>query len=340
MKHLVIIGFLICFSYLIVAKPKEIEPKINDTGIGFAFSGAGGRLAQHLALMEALIKGLSPSGKKVTPSYLSGASSGSISAIVLNAIIETQERNLSNGITWESYKKDLFALTNDDIYDISPEGIANIFYYNIPNGYILDNSNLRNFLKPYAAQMNYRTLGDLYLPTAISVVNQSSGITQRFWSDDPAVKNLDLLETVMASTAIPIAFPPATISGLGNSVWIDGGTGIDTIPVYPLLNRKGVNQVYILCYASALKTGGSGDLPFILNDIFILKNALATINDMRVDLFAGAIEMAASSPIDSYSYIPDLNVSFSALEFDYEQLEYQVANAWAVKNNPIHLNKK
>lgn len=31
-------------------------------GPGFAFSGAGGRLAQHLALMEVLIKGLQPDG--------------------------------------------------------------------------------------------------------------------------------------------------------------------------------------------------------------------------------------------------------------------------------------
>jgi len=236
-------------------------------------------------------------------------------------------------------KKNLFDLTNNDIYDTTPEGIAEIFVYNIPHGYILNNSHLKNFLQTFSEQMNYRKLSDLYLPTSISIVNQSSGDTVRLWSDDPSVSNLDLLEVVMASTAMPIAFPITYINGLGKTKWIDGGTGIDTIPAYPLLHRNGVNELYIICYGSALTSGGSGDLPIILDDIDILKNSLATINDMRVDLFAGAIEMAASSKISSYVYIPHLNQSFSALEFDYEKLEYQLTSQWAIQNDPTHLNK-
>ena len=56
-------------------------------------------------------------------------------------------------------------------------------------------------------------------------MNQSSGATVRLWSDDPRVNHLDLLDVVLASTSMPIAFPPVKIPGLGDDYWIDGGTG-------------------------------------------------------------------------------------------------------------------
>ncbi len=115
----------------------------------------------------------------------------------------------------------------------------------------------------------------------------------------------------MASASLPIAFTPRTIKGLGNTMWIDGGTGnplykiynysndkqlwllcitlpigIDTIPVVPLIREPNIDTVYILCYNDALTSGG-GTLPSYLNYLKLLKNALATIDDMRVDLFDG-----------------------------------------------------
>lgn len=76
--------------------------------------------------------------------------------------------------------------------------------------------------------MNYYTLGDLYVPTAISVVDQNTGFTLRLWSDNPQHAKLNLLEVLMASIALPIAFEPRTITGLPG-VYIDGGTGVDTV---------------------------------------------------------------------------------------------------------------
>jgi predicted acylesterase/phospholipase RssA len=37
--------------------------------------------------------------------------------------------------------------------------------------------------------------------------------------------DIDLIDIMMASAALPIAFPPRIIPGLGNTTWIDGGTG-------------------------------------------------------------------------------------------------------------------
>ncbi len=120
----------------------------------------------------------------------------------------------------------------------------------------------------------------------------------------------------MSSAALPIAFPPQSIQGLGDTLWIDGGTGtlvsqeltilgIDTIPTYTLVSNPNVTEVYIICYSSALKDGGA-QLPWYLDDIKLLKNSLSVVNDMRVDLYAGAIDIAKKSPKKTYAYIPDL----------------------------------
>lgn len=61
-------------------------------------------------------------------------------------------------------------------------------------GYILDISPFEALLGSWLSIMNYSTLGDLYIPTAISVVDQRTGFTHRLWSDNPKHAKLDLLE--------------------------------------------------------------------------------------------------------------------------------------------------
>lgn len=327
---LTIVSFFILILCLQVSE-------IFGKGIGFAFSGAGGRIAQHGALMEALNKGLYPAGKPIRPDYISGASSGAISAVALNALIQTAEQKLPNGFTWDDYKKLVFDLTTGDVFDNSWEGITKIMTHNIFAGYFLDNTPLRKYLEPWIKKMNYSQFGDLYIPTAISLVNQSSGNSHRFWSTDPRYRNINLLDMIMGSASLPIAFSPMKIDGLGDTIWIDGGTGIDTIPVEALIQNPDVTEMYLICYGSAFTSGGSG-LPDYLADIYLLANALATINDMRVDLFYGALDNAVNSHVTTYTFIPDLNQTFSALDFDHEKLEYDLAMDWALKNNPTRVN--
>ena len=69
-----------------------------SNGIAFSFSGAGGRISQHAALMSILVNGTYPGGVKLRPSFLAGASSGALSAVMLSAILETQDKKLgANG---------------------------------------------------------------------------------------------------------------------------------------------------------------------------------------------------------------------------------------------------
>jgi len=338
MKNNLVYFYFIAIITLSGVYMKEILDKKtieNTKGPGFAISGAGGRIAQHLALTEALIKGLYPGNIPIRPSFLSGSSSGAITTVALNAILESEETGNKN-FTWELYKTLLFSIDNSYVFDNSWEGIAKIFTFNIYEGYFLDNSPLAKFLEKYLNSVGYKTLGDLYLPTSISVVNQSSGENIRLWSDDPKYSNLSLLEVLLASASLPLAFPPRKINGLGDTLWIDGGTGIDTIPIYPLLNKPGVTELYIICYGSALTSGGA-DLPWELEGISLLKNALAVIDDMRVSFYEGTISIAKESSIPSFLYIPSLNESFSALDFDQEKLEYDLVHDWTLKNRPIML---
>jgi hypothetical protein len=59
------------------------------------------------------------------------------------------------------------------------------------------------------------------------------------------------------------------------------------LPAWPLLHEHNVTEIYLICYSSALTSGGANNLPWYLADISIVYNALATIDDMRVDLFEG-----------------------------------------------------
>jgi len=307
---------LLCLFILLLV---HTNAQANKSDIGFAFSGAGGRIGQHVALAEALLEGKYP-GPPIRPGYLSGASSGAITSVLLNAVIEHKEKGIGN-FTWDYVKNTLFHLQTSDIIDDSVWGILRI-EENIRYGYFLDNTPMMTFLKRNFDLAGYSKFGDLYIPTSISLVNQSSGLSHRFWSDDPQYFHLDLLELVIASTALPLAFVPRKVTGLGDTLWIDGGTGIDTLPVFPLLHRKEVNSIYIACYSSALTSGGDSE-PAWLDGLLLLKNGLAAIDDMRVDLFSGGLDMVSNQNVKpSFSFIPSLNQTFSTLDFDHEELEY------------------
>ena len=151
-------------------------------------------------------------------------------------------------------------MDDSKVFEDDPISIAKIFTSNIPGGFILDVSPFESLLSSWLSLMNYYTLGDLYITTAISIVDQNTGKTKRLWSDNPVHAKLNLLEVLMASTALPIAFEPRNITGYPGT-FIDGGTGVDTLPVVALLQRPEVKTIYIIVYNSALTSGGA-HLPF------------------------------------------------------------------------------
>jgi predicted acylesterase/phospholipase RssA len=327
------IYFKFVFSIFILLFVFFYNKVLSSGGLGFAITGAASRIGQEAALLEALVEGLTPSGVKYRPNYISGASSGALSAVALNAILQTEDFNLVPGFTWNDFKQILFNLTDSQVYENSPDAITQIFTNNIAVGYILNNEPLNQTLSKLLNSVNYKKLGDLYLPTSISVVNQQTGESVRLWSDDDQFKDLDLLEILMASTAIPVVFPTRNITGL-SGIWVDGGTGIDTVPVVPLLQHGGVKEIMIISYSGALIPDHSL-LPTELSQISILNNIIDTFEDIAVQLFVGGVQLAVNSSLPANIFIPSLNQTFSLLDFDHEQEQYSLAFSWASQNNPV-----
>lgn len=338
-KAVLSIGALIFVTFaLSVNGAFNPNPK-GSGGIAFSFSGAGGRIAQHLALMEALVTGQNPSGNKIRPDVVAGASSGAISAIALNAILKTQEQNITDGFGWDDYKELVWGMSSGDVYDNSWLGVAEILTKNVFYGYLLNNAPLEEYMGPYLQKMGFNKMSDLYIPTQLSIVNQTSGDSIRLWSNDPAVADVNLLDVLIASASMPVVFPPKLIPSYDPiTLWVDGGTGIDTLPVYGPLHDAKVDELYIICYGGAFTAGGALDLPPLLQDLLLVKNTVAMFEDMRVDLFNGGVDIAARSNVTSYMYMPNLNETFSALDFDHEKYEYLLAHNWALQNDPTRLN--
>jgi len=174
----------------------------------------------------------------------------------------------------------------------------------------------------------------LYIPTCITLVDRKTGRNHRFWSTDSRYKDLPLLDIAVATTSFPPVFPPAKVNGLGNKLWIDGGIGIDCMPVFPLIHEANVTEMYLVSYN--FHRGGF-TLPKSLGAHEIIKSSIAGLNAMQLDLLYANFQMASESRIPSYAFYPDFSQNFSLLDFNLGKSQYDLSFEWAKKHNPIKL---
>jgi len=213
-------------------------------------------------------------------------------------------------------------------------GHAKAFTWNIHKGFLLDNSPLRKFLALLFERASYSKFGDLYIPTCFTLVNRDTGKNHRFWSTDSRYKDLDLIDIVIATTSFCPIFAPATVKGLGDAFWIDGGTGLDCQPVYPLLHNADLTELYLIAY-NFLNSGSV--LPKVLESHAIIQNSICVLTAMHLDLYYASFNIASQSGIPSFALFPDFSEQFSVLEFNRGKYQYELARDWAKKNNPIKL---
>lgn len=306
---------------------------------GFAFSGAAARIAQECALSEALIEGLTPLGRKIVPDVVSGSSSGALNAVAVNAVLMFKETNGRKGMGWETYKSILFGLRNENVFDLSARGIARILRNNIAEGFLLDTSPLRKLLEDTLVRMGFDTLGSLFLQTYISVVNTNKRETMRLSSRDPSHSKLSLLDVLMASTAIAVAFKPQKIDGLDGE-FVDGCTGRDGIPVESLA-RENCSELYVISKMRGEKEPKGEE--FGPRKLFktpkILSNYLEASSILNNDMFLCQLERAPYIARRAYVYMPKLSRSYSMLDFDTQREQYEETRRWAEKNAPEKLEK-
>jgi len=185
--------------------------------------------------------------------------------------------------------------------------------------------------------MGFSRFGDLYLPTIISVVDKETGYTLRIRSDDPKYSNLLLIEVMMASSAIPIAFPPQNVDGLSNGLFIDGATGQDEIPVYGLLHAN-LSQPLDKIYIIARQFYYGPDVPKILRPFQIVVNSIEALEYLRQSLYLSGLEEAKSIKIPTFAYIPQLPHKYGMFSFDQQKQQWQETMAWAKLNDPTQIN--
>ena len=88
---------------------------------------------------------------------------------MLGAIIETKEKNLGfMGVDMATYKTLLFSMSSDQIYKAGVISVTT----SVLKGFILDRTPMEGLIKNWIRRLNYTTLGDLYIPTCISIVDR------------------------------------------------------------------------------------------------------------------------------------------------------------------------
>ena len=334
--------FLLIYAGLIVtllfAQPKT-EPLIFEKhgGTAVVITGAAARIVQEAALLENLQK----KGWLSNICFISGTSSGAINTVMLNGILEKK-------FTWERYHSILFNITNHDIF--------------IRNGKSLpvNNEPLQNLLaKVVNDSLGYKSIGDLPYQSSISIsaIDLLPPFSTTYRLCNLKINNesnpaFNLVETLLASTAIPILFPATRFSesfGLPNSSYVDGGFSNDHIPFEAVLQFEkfrgvGVDTLIIVSRKSDTKQGIKNEVDkFGDTDSKTFDKLSYWIDNLAMNGFIRSMkeiqkeypELAART----YVYIPDFDENFALLDFTEMKRQYNVTATWAQTHNPVPLNQ-
>jgi predicted acylesterase/phospholipase RssA len=338
----VLIIFVLLFLGIItgisIARPeKETSIYKERKGTAVVITGAAARIVQESALLENLHK----NGWLRNICFVSGTSSGALNTVMLNAILEKK-------ISWEQYNSILFKLKNESIY--------------IRNGRTLPVNN-EPFQYLLAGVINdslgYKNLGDLPYHSSISItavdILPPFSTTYRLSNiriNEESNPGFNIVETLLASTAIPILFPPARFResfGLPNSSFVDGGVAEDHIPYEAVLQFEkyrglGVDTLIIVSRKSDSKGGMSNEIQnFGNNDSRVFDKLSLWIDNLAMNGFIRSMkELQQKYPelaAHTYVYIPDFQENFALLDFTNMQKQWEVTTAWAEFHAPVPLDQ-
>ncbi len=311
----------------------SISEKPEGTGTAIIMTGAAARITQQAALLEELhSRGLL---KDVV--FISGVSAGAINAVALNAIIEGK-------ITWKDYREILFGIENNDVFSL-PERKK------LP----LNTEPVRNLLEEFVEdRLGYHKIGDLPVMTEISFTSRHPRLRKdvyRMFSrkiNEESDTTLSLVDILMASTAIPIAFPPQRIGNvttIPDMEYIDGGAGIDYVPFQALLDfqefrGKDVRRVYIISRKTELASVSQELRVLGIERQGVDRFGNSLDNVMKKFLINRLTAFAKAAPdmvFKSYVWIPDFDQDFLMFNFNNLEEQYAITKLWAQANDPVPL---
>lgn len=332
----IIFSLLVTVILLFSFSEKSDVPSKNvvlagSQGTAIVMTGAAARIPQQAALLEELYN----RGNLKDVVFISGVSAGALNAVMLNAI-------LTGRLTWQEYRDILFSIRNTDIF-LSPENKK------LP----VNTQSLRNLLKSIVEdKLGYNQIGDLPIMTEISFTSRKM-IVYRMCSrkiNAETDTTLSLVDIMMASTAIPIAFPPVKIENaatLPRVEFIDGGVGSDYIPYRALLEfqkHRGMNVARV--YIVGRKMGNFSEIDEELKMLGIDNKrnfdrlGPAVDNFLRKHLINKLEAYAKEAPdmiYKSYVWIPDFEQDFLMFNFGGMEEQYAITKSWAQVNDPVPL---
>ncbi|HLN55762.1 MAG TPA: patatin-like phospholipase family protein [Bacteroidales bacterium] len=162
--------------------------------IGFVLSGGGARGFAHLGFLEALNEA------GIFPDVIAGTSAGAIAGVLY-----------ADGYT----PKEILKMTNFT-------SRLDLLRPAIPREGLLQISGIAKILKTY---LRAKTFSELKIPLYVTATDINNAKVVYFSEGD-------LIETVIASSSIPVVFPPVKI---GKFNYVDGGV-LDNLPVRAIEN--------------------------------------------------------------------------------------------------------
>jgi patatin-like phospholipase/acyl hydrolase len=273
--------------------------------------------------------------------FISGTSSGALNTVMLNAILENQ-------FSWNSYLSILFKLTNDDIFIRNRRELP------------VNNEPYRRLLASVINDsLGYYYIGDLPLQSSISISDVDfmppESKTYRLSNAKINMESnsgFNLVEALMASTAIPVIFPPARFKesfGLPNSAFVDGGLADDHLPYKAVLQYEkyrgyGVDTLIIVSRKSDTKPDIDNELMDFGNNDSKLREKLGfRIENLARNGFIKSMkELQHDYPelaAHTYVFIPDFPENFPLLDFNELENQYHVTAEWARNHKPVSLNQ-
>lgn len=321
----------------LLARPEiELCSYNKRAGTAIVITGAAARIAQETALLEHLQK----TGWLKNICFISGTSSGALNTVMLNAI-------LNNRFSWERYHTILFSLKNEDIFVRSGRSLP------------LNNMPYRELLtRIINDSLRYKCLGDMPLSCAISISDISAipPHTRTYRLSNLKINtesnpDFNLVETLLASSAIPLIFPAARFNnplGLPNSAFVDGGITDDHLPYEAVLEFEkyrniGIDTLIIVSRKSDTQSSIINFMPDSSNQDSRLSDKIEQkLENVAKNGFLRSMktlqteypELAART----YVYIPDFQENFPLLDFGTLKEQYIVTSAWATSHKPVKLS--
>jgi len=344
-KSIFLVLFILILVYIgLVFKSIHANPEQpvraryeKSSGTAIVITGAAARIAQEAALLEQLER----SGWLNDVCFISGSSSGALNAVILNAILDKK-------FTWERYQSILFTLTDDKIYVRNEKSLP------------VNVNPFRSLLiRVVNDSLGYSRIGDLPVHSSISVSDilalPPHADTYRLSNikiNQESNPEIDLVEALMATSAIPLIFPPAKFndsSGLPRSSFIDGGLAEDHLPYtavlqFEKLRQTGVDTLIIVSRKSDIQPNMKDELQNLgINESRLSGKLRLWFEGMAKSGFIKSMKQLQKQYPDlakhTFVYIPDFEENFPLLNFNNMQQQYSVTAAWAQVHKPVLLSQ-